>query len=73
VLKQNICFPLLLKMISESWWSYSISKIQLILKIQETLQDLTRTIKREQERFKAQQIYPGSPFHKGYIQSLTPP
>jgi len=24
-------------MLSESWWSYSISKIQLILKIQETL------------------------------------
>jgi len=44
----------------------------LILKIQETQQDLIRIIKREQERFKTQQIYPGSPFHKGYIQSLTP-
>jgi len=44
----------------------------LILKIQKTQQDLTRTVKREQERFKTQQIYPGSPFHKGYVQSLTP-
>jgi len=40
-------------MISESWWSYSIRKIQLILNIQET-QDLTRIGKREQERFKTQ-------------------
>jgi len=38
---------MLLKMISEGWWSYSISTIQLILKIQETQQDLTRTVKRE--------------------------
>jgi len=41
---------LLLKMLSESWWSYSISKIQLILKIQETQQDLARTVKRESKR-----------------------
>jgi len=46
------------KKFSESWWNYSISKIQSILKIQETQQDLTRTVKREQERFKTQQIYP---------------
>jgi len=59
-------------MFSEGWLNYSISKIQLILKIQKTQQDLTRTVKREQERFKTQQIYPGSPFHKGYVQSLTP-
>jgi len=55
------------KRFSESWWNYSISKIQLILKIQETQQDLTRTVRREQKRFKTQQIYLGSPFHKGYI------
>jgi len=36
----------------------------LILKIQETVQDLTRTVKREQERFKTQQSYTASPFHK---------
>jgi len=42
------------------------------MKIQETHQDLTRTVKREQERIKTQQIYPGSSFHKGYVQSLTP-
>jgi len=59
VLKQNMCFKLLLKMLSESWWSYSISKIQLILKIQETQLVLTRTIKNNQERArenKTQQI-----------------
>jgi len=65
-------FSEFIKKVSESWWSYSISKIQLILKIQEIQQDLTRTVKREQERFKTQQIYPGSPFHKDYVQSLTP-
>jgi len=34
-------FSEVIKKVSKSWWSYSISKIQLILKIQETQQDLT--------------------------------
>ena len=37
-------------MLSEKWWSYSISKIHLILKIQENQQELARTVKRESRR-----------------------
>jgi len=37
------------------------------MKNQEKHQDLSRTVKREQDTTN----YPGSPFHKGYVQSLT--
>jgi len=58
-------------MFSESWWNYSISKVKPILKSQEKQQDLSRTVKRESKRDQDTMIYPGSPFLKGYVQSLT--
>jgi len=59
-------------MFSESWWSYSISKIQLIRKIQETQQDLTRTVKRESKRdSRHNRFLYWFTQQPGYVQSLT--
>jgi len=59
-------------MLSERWWSYSISKIQLILKIQETQQDLIRTIKRESKRdSRHNRFLYWFTQQTGYVQSLT--
>jgi len=72
MLKKNICLQLLLKMLSESWWSYSIRKIKLILKIQETQQDLTRTVKRESKRdSRHSRFLYWFTQQTGYVQSLT--
>jgi len=59
-------------MFSVSWWNYSISEVKPILKNQETQQDLRRIVKRESKTDQDTRIYPGSPFLKDYVQSLTP-
>ena len=67
-----MCFQMLQKMFSESWWSYSLSTIQLILKIQETQQDLTRTVKRESKRdSRHSRFLYWFTQQTGYVQSLT--
>ena len=59
-------------MLSEKWWSYSISKIHLILQIQENQQELARTVKRESRRESGHSrfVYWFTQ-QPGYVQSLT--
>jgi len=59
-------------MLSEKWWSYSISKIHLILKIQENQQELARIVKRESKRnSRHNRFLYWFTQQQGYVQSLT--
>jgi len=58
-------------MLSEKWLSYSISKIHLILKIQENQQELTRTVNRESKRESGHgRFLYWFTQQQGYVQSL---